>query len=152
MRKPDLSLQYLGSPCHKGHSGWRYRKGGRCVECAQILSRDRSALRNDALADSRPQRRDEFKATIERAAAHMYAAGLELWQAKDMRMHGLRQELAKHGLTQRTAAELRRYAYRKDTGEEWVGRRKLKKSVDSVQDEAPGDWLRINTDPIDSKL
>ena len=152
MRKPDRSLQYLGTPCHKGHDGWRYRKGGRCFECAQILSRDRSALRNDALADSKPQRRDEFKAAIERAAAHMYAAGLELWRAKDMQMHGLRQELARHGLTQRTAAELRRYAYKKDTGLDWVGRRKLNKSVDSVQDEPPADWLRISTDVSAPKL
>lgn len=140
MRKPDLSLQYLGSPCHKGHSGWRYRKGGRCFECAQILSRDRSALRNDALADSRPQRRDEFKAAIERAAQHMYAAGQELWRAKDMRMHGLRQELGRHGLTQRTAAELRRYAYRRDTGEEWKSRRQLKAEREKLAD-APADWL-----------
>lgn len=134
MRKPDLSLQYLGTPCAKGHSGWRYRKGGRCVECAQILSRDRSALRNDALADSRPGRRDEFRAAIDRAAAHMYAAGQELWRAKDMHCHGLRLELARHGLTQRTAAELRRYAYRKDTGEEWKTRKQLQKEADWLND------------------
>jgi hypothetical protein len=117
MRNVDLSLRYLGSPCYKGHSGWRYRRGGRCIECAQIIDRDRRALRSDAINDSRPKRRDEFKAAIERAVAHLYQAGLELLGAKDMGVTGWRQELSRHGLTQRTAAELRRFAYKKQTGE-----------------------------------
>lgn len=143
MKKPDLTLRYLGSPCHKGHSGWRYRRGGRCVECAEILSRDKNALRNDRVNETRPQRRDEFKAAIDRAAEHMYRAGQELWRAKDMQVRGWRQALAVHGLTQKTAAELRRYAYRRDTGQELKSRRM---SADSVQDLTADDWLGTNTD------
>jgi hypothetical protein len=109
MKAPDLTRQYLGAPCFKGHDGWRYRKGGRCVECARILSRDRSALRSDALQDSRPARRDEFSKAIERASQHLYAAGMELWTAKDQGVRGWRRELARYGLSQRVAQELRRY-------------------------------------------
>jgi hypothetical protein len=132
MRTPDLSLQYKGAPCYRGHSGMRYRRGGRCVECAQILSRDRSAMLSDMNAATRPGRRDEFKAAIERAVAHMYAAGMALWTAKNQGVRGWRQELARHGLTQRTAAELRRYVLRVDEER----RSKAAPGTDSA------DWLK----------
>lgn len=135
MRTPDLALQYLGTPCYKGHSGWRYRRGGRCVTCAQILSRDRSALRNDALDESRPKRRDEFRAAIDRAAELMYQAGQQLWLAKDMQVRGWREALARHGLTQKTAAELRRYAYKRDTGQDWKSRAQARR------ESVAGGWL-----------
>lgn len=132
MRNVDLSLRYLGSPCYKGHSGWRYRRGGRCIECAQIIDRDRRALRSDAINESRPKRRDEFKEALDRAVAHLYQAGLEFLMAKDLGVSGWRQELARHGLTQRTAAELRRFAYKKQTGEDLPrnGRRRSSEWLD----------------------
>lgn len=139
MKKPDLTKRYLGAPCHKGHSGWRYRRGGACVECATIKTRDRNALRSDAIHASRAHRRDEFKAAIDRAAEHLYQAGLELWTAKDMGVHGLRQELARHGLMQRLAADLRRYAYKRQTGQDW----KTRKSASS---KASDHWLEESVD------
>lgn len=132
MRAPDLALQYKGAPCYKGHSGMRYRKGGRCVECARILSSDRSALRNDQVAATRPARRDAFKAAIERATHHLYAAGMELWTAKDQQVRGWRQELARHGLSQRIAAELRRYVTRVD---------EQRSKVQGLHSES-ADWLK----------
>lgn len=130
MKTPDMARRYLGAPCYKGHSGWRYRRGGGCVECAKIRISDRAALQNDARHSSRPARRDEFLAAIDRAAEHMYRAGVELTQAKDQGIRGWRQALARHGLTQRTAAELRRYAYARGM-----------KGAEKVADE-PIDWLK----------
>lgn len=139
MRTPDLALQYLGTPCYKGHSGWRYRRGGRCVECARIRTRDQRALISDRVNETRPQRRDEFRAAIDRAAEHMYKAGLELWQAKDMQVRGWREALARHGLTQKTAAELRRYAYKRDTGQDWKTKAQARK--EQPGSEPATDWL-----------
>lgn len=129
MKAPDLSKRYLGPPCYKGHDGWRYRRGGGCCTCHKIRISDRAALQNDERHQSKPKRKDEFLAAIDRAAAHMYAAGLELWAAKDQRVRGWRQALARHGLTQRTAAELRRYALKRGS----AGAAKLA--------DEPADWL-----------
>lgn len=27
---------YQGNPCHRGHSGIRYRKGGGCIDCQKL--------------------------------------------------------------------------------------------------------------------
>lgn len=129
MKKPDLARRYLGPPCYKGHDGWRYRRGGGCCECARIAVSNRAARQNDERYYSRPKRRDEFLAAIDRAAEHMFKAGVELLWAKDQRMRGWRQALARHGLTQRTAAELRRYAASRGT-----------KGAAKLADE-PADWL-----------
>lgn len=146
MRTPDLKLRYLGTPCYKGHNGWRYRRGGRCVQCAEIVGRDRRALINDACDESRPKRRDEFQAAIDRAAEHMYKAGLDLWLAKDQQVRGWRQALSRHGLTQRLAAELRRFAYKRQTGQDLPRRKK------TDTDKGPDDWLGTNTDDNDLKV
>jgi hypothetical protein len=139
MRTPDLTLRYLGTPCYKGHDGWRYRRGGRCVQCAEIVGRDRRALINDACDESRPRRRAEFQADIDRAAEHLYKAGLDLWAAKDRQVRGWRQALARHGLTQRLAAELRRYAYKRQTGEDW--KTKAQATKEKAAQLPAGDWL-----------
>ena len=145
MKKPDLARRYLGPPCYKGHDGWRYRRGGACCTCQKIRISDRAAKQNDERYNTRAARRDEFRAAIDAAAELMYRAGQKLWEAKDMHVRGWRQELARHGLTQKTAAELRRYAYKKDTGKDWETLRQMKESADKAVEnlgaDDPIEWL-----------
>lgn len=145
MKTPDLGRRYLGAPCYKGHDGWRYRRGGGCCTCHRLRVNDRAQLKKEQRYDSAPQRRDEFRAAIDAAAELMYRAGQKLWEAKDMRMHGWRQELTRHGLTQKTAAELRRYAYKRDTGSEFKTKRQMQeaadKAVENLGADDPVEWL-----------